>query len=106
MRAGALRDRVTIQAFTSTRDTFGQEVEAWADVATVWAHVRFLNGREFISADRQVQQAVASIRIRRREVTPSMRIVFDGDTYNITAVLPGSDRVYVDLAVTAGVADG
>lgn len=99
---GTLRNRITLQEFSSSEDDWGQPIEGWRDVAKVWANVRFLNGKEYISADRETQQSTASVRIRRRQVNQSMRVIFDGVTYDITAVLPGPNREYVDLAVKAG----
>lgn len=106
MRAGSLDQRVTLQQKTVTHDEWGQPVGTWADVATIWANVRFLNGKEFITAGREAQQVGASVRIRRRAVTSSMRLVHKGVVYAIAAVLPGPRNEYIDLAVSAGVSEG
>lgn len=50
MRAGWLRHRVEILAKEASRDSFGAEVIAWVTVATVWASVEPLRGREYIEA--------------------------------------------------------
>lgn len=92
-----MRYRVTIQRNTPVRDNFGQPVENWTDVATVWADVRFSSGKEFIAGDKQTASANASIRIRKRAVTTDMRVIFDGESYDIVAVLPSLDSV--DLVV-------
>lgn len=39
MQSGRLRERVTIQAETVTRDVSGEELRTWVDEATVWASV-------------------------------------------------------------------
>ncbi|RXZ42707.1 phage head closure protein [Crenobacter cavernae] len=101
MRAGSLDQRVTLQAKTAIRSDWGEEIESWVDLATVWANVRFLNGKEFITAGQEAPQVSASIRIRARPVSSAMRAIHKGVVYDIKAVLPGPKGEYIDLAVTA-----
>jgi len=85
MNAGALRHRITIQSKTITADDYGGPVETWADVATVWASVEPLQGRELANA--QTVNAETTTRIRMRYlagVTADDRIVFDGRYFNLT----------------------
>lgn len=99
MQAGTLRHRVTLQRFEQgqdayggvLQDAYGGPVETWADVATCWAAVDALSGREFF-ATRQVQSEVShKITLRHRSgVTPEMRVLFGGKVFGIEAVLPDS----------------
>jgi SPP1 family predicted phage head-tail adaptor len=50
MRAGGLDRRVTLQRFTVTTDDYGEEIQTWSDLATVFAEVRQQSGREFFAA--------------------------------------------------------
>ncbi|MCV5390409.1 phage head closure protein, partial [Escherichia coli] len=50
MRPGGLRQRVTIQNFTTSRTPSGGVIQEWYDVATVWAEVKGISGRELIAA--------------------------------------------------------
>lgn len=43
---GELDQRVVFQRKTRTQDGAGGAAKSWSDVATVWAHVRPLRGRE------------------------------------------------------------
>jgi len=107
MLACKLNDRVLIQHKTIVRDSFGQEIETWVDFAKLWANVRFMNGKEFNNANKENEFTNASVRIRfRLDITPKMRVVFRNEQYNIKAVLPDSNKIYVDLAVIGGVNDG
>lgn len=109
MQAGTLNRQVTIQALGPGRDAFGQPTEAeWADVVTVWANIRTLNGREFAAAGGEASQATASIRIRYRTgLTAGMRVLHGATVYNVVAVLPDeAGRVHVDLACTTGANEG
>lgn len=49
---GSLRHRVTVQQRTSppTRDSFGEPIQVWSNVAGVWASVEPLTGRELFQA--------------------------------------------------------
>ena len=49
-QAARLRHRVTLQEAASAADQYGQPVETWAAVATLWASVEPLRGREFYQA--------------------------------------------------------
>ena len=40
MDIGKLDKRITIQSRSATLDDYGQELNSWVDVATVWANIR------------------------------------------------------------------
>lgn len=64
MQAGKLRQRVTLQQVTRVPNQYGEMVETWADVATLYAAVEPLRGREFFDAE-QVQADISHrVRIR------------------------------------------
>src|SRR5918992_2353622 len=88
MRAGTLKDRVTLQQNTPTQDAGGAPVDSWADVATVWAAIEPLTGREFFDAARVVADVTHRLRIRyRADVTEKMRAIQGSRTFDISAVL-------------------
>lgn len=110
MRAGKLRHRVRLQAFQKGRDpNTGAVIDAWVDVATVWASIEPLSAREFIQSSAMQAQVTARITIRYREgVTASMRILHRGRIYNIQGVLADKDSglEYLTLPVSEGVNEG
>ena len=67
MQAGKLNKRVTIQGHTETIDEYGYAVKTWTDLATVWAHVKNVNGKEFIMSNVELSEVSTSIRIRKRK---------------------------------------
>lgn len=89
MYAGRLDTRVTVERPETTRDAWGGLVEGWALIASTWAAVEPLQGREFIAA--MAVQAEATIRVRVRYlagVDASCRVLLDdGRVLNITAVI-------------------
>lgn len=40
MDIGRLDKRITIQRRSATKDDYGQQLDAWSEVATVWANVK------------------------------------------------------------------
>ena len=99
MRAGALNNLLTIQQNGTSVDELGQPIEGWTDVAKVWGTIRHLRGVEAIKAGAVTSTVSASIRIRYRpDLNAGMRVLADGRTYEIKAVLPDMQRrEYVDL---------
>ena len=63
--AGQLNHRIRIQQPTTVKDALGAPTQVWADVATVWADIQPLSGREARIADRVDQQLVAQRRAAR-----------------------------------------
>lgn len=87
MRAGALRHRITIQEMLVTQDDAGGIVKGWGDVATVWAAIEPLQGREFWEAQKANSQVQGKIIIRRRDIDPTMRVLFKGRPLQIDSVI-------------------
>jgi SPP1 family predicted phage head-tail adaptor len=86
---GALDRRITLEQPTETRDSYGEAVPVWAELATVFAEYEPLQGREQVEAQGINADLSARFRIRYRpDVVPTtkMRIVYDGQTYGIEAV--------------------
>lgn len=87
LKAGTLDQRVTIQTRTDVVDAMGGVSSSWAALATVWASVHPITGREFFSANQMMSGATVRIRMRRRsDVTPRMRVVHGSRTYDIQSV--------------------
>lgn len=58
MRAGRLRKRVSIQQPVQAVNAYGERIVTWSTVATVWAAVEPLRGREMFDAE-QVQAEIS-----------------------------------------------
>ena len=84
MRAGELRNQVTLQQQTKTRNAIGGEVITWATVATVWADKLHQTSREFFAAQKINAEITDLFKIRYREkVDAKMRLIFRGRIYDI-----------------------
>lgn len=84
MKAGKLDRRITISVKTATRDTYGAEIIGWSTLATVWAEILPLSGREFFVASQFVPEAELKIRIRFREdFDETAKISYNNTDYDI-----------------------
>lgn len=111
MRAGDLRQQVTIQHFAAVspqRSGSGQPEKAWADLATTWAAIEPLRGSEFFASDAVQSEVKVRIRIRHRDgITAAMRVSHGGLYYMIESVInvEARDRE-LHLMCSQGVANG
>jgi SPP1 family predicted phage head-tail adaptor len=46
MRISKLQQRITVQRRSTTLDAYGQEINSWTNIGTVWAEVKPLSGTE------------------------------------------------------------
>jgi SPP1 family predicted phage head-tail adaptor len=115
MLAQQLRHRVDIQALVVKRDPETEEAitEDWESVLgsneeLVPAEIRPLSGREFIAAQSVQATVTTKITIReRRDLLPTMRVVHQGEVFNIRAILPDPTlRRYQVLMCESGANDG
>jgi len=113
LTAQQLNRRGTIQRRVSAQDSWGQPVEQWENVATVWMGIRFITGasivsREQVAGGSEVSRPTAVIKLRyRSDLDAGMRVVSGGVVYDIRVVLPDEqDRRYVDLGVATGASNG
>lgn len=104
MRAGRLRDRLTLQAYVEGRDAIGGVVKQWEDVRKVWAEVRGVSGRAFLSASAEQSEVTVEILMRYRpDVVAGMRLQHGGKTYTIVAPLPDAKRTELRCMCSEGV---
>lgn len=90
--AGKRKHRIRIQSPASGQDSSGQPNTGWTDVATVWAQVRDISGREFVAGGGLQNSVRTGINIRyRADVAAEMRVLHGAVSYNIEAVLKQDD---------------
>jgi SPP1 family predicted phage head-tail adaptor len=85
--ARELNKRITFQSQSSTQDSFGQPVDTWSDVATVWAGIITTGGKEFYAAQKLHAETTAVMKIRyRTDLLPTMRIKYGSRYFDILAI--------------------
>lgn len=88
MRSGILRHLGTIQQYTATRNAVGEEVETWATFKQAWCEINPLRGSEnYISAEKHASATHQIITRYQIGITPKMRLVIRGRTFDIIDVL-------------------
>jgi len=96
--AGTLRERVTVQQATETRNRLGESVLEWATFTEVWANVQGVSAREFLLAGQQ--QIELSHRVKMRYLTgltSKMRLSWRGRTLEIISILEHENRSIHEL---------
>lgn len=109
IKAGEFDQRITLQSKSVTRNSIGEEVVTWGDVAYVWAKVMPLRGNAFYAANQQQHSIDARFLIRQRTgLTEDMRLQWKGEPYDITSIIKGTGPYTgtLELAAINGVRDG
>lgn len=93
---GRARQRVTVESRSITRDSFGQDSESWSEVATIWAEVIPLTGRELAIAQQLRADVTHKVLARYMPslvaIDPEARIRFRGRVLAIQAVIDVDER--------------
>lgn len=85
--ASRLNRRITLQNPVETPDGNGGFTTSWVDVATIWAEVKAVGGREVFAQGQIQARQPCYFRVRYREdVTAAMRISYGGKLFNIRAL--------------------
>lgn len=83
MDPGKLNKRITFQL-----QDLDSEDEDWKDIATTWANINPISGKEYYSAETINSDLTHKIRLRyRRGITPDMRILYNGRIFYIVSVI-------------------
>lgn len=100
MKAGVLRERITVQAPKEIGNSIGETTLEWQDAGDVWASVDGLSSRELLQAMQANVVASHKIRIRFMPgVTPHHRILWRGRTLEIASVVEKENRTMHEFLV-------
>lgn len=92
MNIGNMRHRITFQRPVTEKDILGGYTGEWVDVATTWAQISPISGKEYFN---QVRETIVSHRIYcryRGGITPRMRIIFGERKFRILSVINWEER--------------
>lgn len=93
MNIGKLRHRITLLKQVNEVNDYGASVQTWRTVATVWAEVRPLSGREYFSAQQVQSEVTTQIWLRYIDgIKPSMKVKFANREFEILSVLNTQER--------------
>ncbi|PHM22291.1 phage head closure protein [Xenorhabdus ehlersii] len=104
MDIGRLRHRINIQGIRTHRTPSGSVMKERYTVATVWAEVKFISGRELVASKAVLSESLVRFWIRyRSDINAAMEIIFKGNTYAIQAVMPDNKLTLLELLCQEGV---
>jgi SPP1 family predicted phage head-tail adaptor len=87
IRAGLLREKVTILKPVVTRNDYGDEVTTWEQVCTTRARVDFRSGTRAVEANEVVNPYTVTFVIRRfPQLSGYMRLSWHGNLYAIESI--------------------
>jgi SPP1 family predicted phage head-tail adaptor len=98
---GKLRERVTVQQATETRNRLGETVQSWATYAERWASVSGISAREFLISGQQQTEITHRVRLRYLDgLNSTMRILWRGRVLEIASALEHNNRSEHELLCT------
>ena len=93
MNIGKLRHRITLLRQVNEVNDYGASTQTWKRVATVWADVRPVSGREYFSAQQVQSEVTTQIWLRHIEgIKPTMKVKFGEREFEILSVLNTQER--------------
>lgn len=101
--------RITLQRVTRATDSIGGTTETWSDLATVWARVAPMGGREMLDAQRiNPQTRFKAIIWWKGDAsgapyyTAADRVLWRGREYGIESVVPIGRNERMELRLIEG----
>lgn len=98
---GNMDARIVLQSFSESVNKYGERIETWTTLATVWAQVEYEikpSKEGDVGTGKQVVQQDVIFRIRTRtDVTERNRISYDSRTHDIIAIEKTQDRQFMLL---------
>lgn len=102
IQAGTLRHQITINAQSTTTDSYGQPIQAWASILVTRASIRAVTNKELYSLGGFVSAVTHKIVIRFPAITikAGMQVGYLGRIFNIQSVSdPDENKRELDLYV-------
>ena len=104
MDGGSLRHRVVLQTPTVTQNAYGEPVQSWSTIVTVWARVEPTSGKERFAAMQQQSEIDHRIVCRYQSALSTLaaddRATWNGKTFDIKSVI-NTDERNIELQIFA-----
>ena len=97
MKLGNLDRYIVIESYTEAADSYGEKVKTWSTYHSTFANMNITSGTEQVSADELTGKLNVDWTIRYKSgINEKMKISYDGEYYQITAVLmEGRDSMMI-----------
>ena len=98
---GKFRHRISFQKLGTTQDELGQDIEGeWETVASAWAMIKTLQGREYYAAASAQSERTSRFVIPYQEgIDSTMRIVYDNRIFDIEQPPINDDEMNKTLTI-------
>ncbi len=108
MDPGKLNKRVTLVGATESENAIGQTVLHDGDIASMWASIEPVRGRQYYDAKKLRDEAAYKVTVRyRKGVTREMRIRFKDRTFEIKDIInPYESNQFLELMCAEKVQHG
>jgi SPP1 family predicted phage head-tail adaptor len=91
MDIGKFDKRITLQSRSATLDAYGQELNSWSNVATIWANIKPIGGREKLRSMAVESDLTHTVAIRYdKRFLPPTKV----DAWRISYVTPAATRIF------------
>ncbi len=88
MNPGEMRHRIMIKTPTEAQSGTGHITKTWVTLATVWASIKPISGRELLQADQAIAESTVRIRFRYiRGLTTECNVIHRGRTLEINRII-------------------
>lgn len=99
-----MRHRAQFQRQAPASDGYGNTVDRWGDLVTVWSNLRETTGKERVAAGALEADRTATLRIRNSPVTRAImsadRVRVRNNTWRILGIANADDKgAFLDLAL-------
>jgi SPP1 family predicted phage head-tail adaptor len=106
MGAGEFDRRITLQRKTEMDDGYATAPSGWSDIATVWAKLIPMSGKEILAAAENAAFANVRFKIRRdslwSDLNASDQLVFETKAHDIASVRSEGRGFFLIDAVARG----
>lgn len=99
---GELSREIIVQtASADTVNDYGEPTSAWYNLHTLWAKIEWKGGEEKMDSEQTTNFERVEFTIRYKgDITPKMRVSYDGDFYDIESVAQVGGRKRFELLRT------
>ena len=101
MTSGRRDQLVSLERATVEQDPYGEEISTWSALGTEWAAINWGRGDERRQAAMEQGSQSATFNVLDNPMTRTVslkdRIVFDGQSWDITSSVPGKRRGERDI---------
>lgn len=105
IKAGDLRNQVSLQRKQNNSDGAGGSIITWLEYATPWCKITPKTGGEKLYLGRLDAQGLSSVTMRyRADIVASDKLVFKGQEFQIRSIINVEERnKYTELLIERGV---